>query len=177
MQQAGNEKILGGLGALFIILGLVPYIGWILWISGFVLLIISLNKFSKIFQNQDIFKKFLTGVLISVVGSVIFVIFGAISIVPILSHHGEIGNFPTIGMIFVLLAAYVLTIVSCYYFRESFKLLHQYTSVNLFKLAGNFIFWGAVGLIIFGIGAIAIIVGWIMLAVAFFTLQSDYKYE
>lgn len=58
-----------------------------------------------------------------------------------------------------------------YFYRQCFNLLWQYTEINLFKLAGDFMFGGAVGVILFGLGAIAILVGWILLAVAFFSLS------
>ncbi len=178
MNQTGNEKILGGLGALFVILAIVPYLGWLLWIAGMVLLLIALNKFSKLFGDKDIFDKFLRGFIISVVGGLVAIVFGIFSLIPLFMGYGARENLGTLSIgvvIAVLLIVYILTVISSHYYRESFNLLYKYTNVNLFKLAGTFIFWGAVALIAFGIGAIGIFVGWIILVIAFFTLPPTYQ--
>ncbi|MCS7203475.1 MAG: DUF996 domain-containing protein [Thermodesulfovibrio sp.] len=179
MVQIGNEKILGGLGALFIVLSFIPYVGWILGVAGVVLLMIALNKFSQIFDDKKIFSNFLIGFLISLAGIVIAIIFGIFSFLPLLSERGGYRSFESPSMVGILLAVavmYILTVVSCYYYRQSFNLLYSYTNVNLFKVAGTFLFWGAVALIVFGLGGLGILVGWILLAVAFFTLPTTYEF-
>lgn len=174
--QAGNEKTLGGLGALFLVLSIIPYVGWLLGIAGIVLLLIALNKYSQIFENKDIFSKFLTGFLISLASVVVAIIFGISSFLPFIKHGGsrDFEGFSMLGIVLALIVVYVLTIVSCYYYRQSLNLLFSYTNMNLFKLSGSFLFWGAVALIVFGLGALGILVGWILLAIAFFTLPPKY---
>lgn len=182
METGGNEKIFGGLGAIFVVLNVVPYIGWILGIAGIVLLFIALHKFSEIFSDKNIFNKFLTGFLVSLAGIVVFFIFGIFSFIPMLisardgagsSMGFDIGMLG-IGIIFALIIFYIITIIASNYYRLCFNLMADYTNINLFKLAGTFVFWGAVGLIAFGLGAIAILVGWILLAVAFFSIPKAF---
>jgi len=177
MSQAGNEKILGGLGSIFIILGFIPWIGWLLGIAGIVLLFIAINKLSQVFADKTIFNKFLTGFLIITGGILLGVIFGMFSMIPLMmgnSQHGMTAIPSGFGLIVVLVIVYALNIVGMYFYRQCFDLLQQYTEINLFKLAGAFMFWGAVGVIAFGLGAIAIFVGWILLAIAFFSLPEHY---
>lgn len=177
MAQAGNEKILGGLGSIFIVLSFIPWIGWILGIAGIVLLFIAINKLSQTFSDKNIFNKFLTGFLIGIAGILLGIIFGMFSMIPMMMgnvHHDMIATPSGIWLIFVFLIVYALNIVGMYFYRQCFNLLYQYTEVNLFKLAGAFMFWGAVGVIALGLGAIAILVGWILLAIAFFSLPENY---
>lgn len=182
MKAVGNEKIFGGLGSVFIILSLVPYIGWILGIAGIVLLFIAFHKYSDIFGNKNIFKKFLTGFLISLLGIIVFFIFGIFSFIPMfmsaINGTGEHMSFGLgmfgIGIIFAIIAFYIINIFAANYYRHCFNLMAEYTNINHFKLAGTFVFWGAVGLIVFGLGAIAILIGWILLAVAFFSIPQSY---
>ncbi|MGB9822963.1 MULTISPECIES: DUF996 domain-containing protein [Thermodesulfovibrio] len=177
MAQVGNEKILGGLGSIFIILGFIPWIGWLLGIAGIVLLFIAINKLAQIFSDKNIFNKFLTGFLISTAGILLAFIFGMFSMIPLMMgnfYHG-MNHIPTGGLIFFFLIFYALNITGMYFYRQCFNLLHQYTQINLFSLAGIFMFWGAVGIILFGLGAIAIFVGWILLAIAFFSLPEHYE--
>lgn len=178
MAQLSNEKILGGLGSIFIILGFMPWIGWVLGIAGIVLLFIAMNKLSQVFSDKNIFNKFLTGFLISIVGILIGAIMGIFSMLPLMMegprHSMSLPHFG-FGLIFIFLIVYVLNIVGMYFYRQCFNLIKQYTEVNLFKLAGDFMLWGAVGVIVFGLGVIAILVGWILLAIAFFSLPESYK--
>lgn len=183
MADSGNEKILGGLGSVFIVLGFLPWIGWILSIAGIVLLFIAISRLSNIYSDKEIFNKFLTGFLISFASILIAIIFGAFSIIPAMLSFSHMGNNPHmmgfgsfgIGLILAIIVFYILNIVGMHFYRQSFNLLGSYTNINLFKLAGTFMFWGAVGIILFGLGAIAILVGWILLAIAFFSLPEKYS--
>ncbi len=178
MAQAGNEKILGGLGCIFIVLGFIPWIGWMLGIAGIVLLFIAINKLAQIFSDKNIFNKFLTGFLISIGGILLGIIFGMFSMIPLMmegSRHGMTAMPSGVGFIFIFLVVYALNIFGMYFYRQCFDIIHNYTKINLFKLAGAFMFWGAVGVIVFGLGAIAIFVGWILLAIAFFSLPENYE--
>lgn len=180
MTQLSNEKILGGLGSVFIVLGFIPWIGWILGIAGIVILFIAINKLSQAFSDKNIFNKFLTGFLISTAGILMGIIFGMFSMIPMImgtSHHGMTAIPSGSGLIFIFLVVYALNIVGMYFYRQCFNLIQQYTEINLFRLAGAFMFWGAVGVIAFGLGAIAIFVGWILLAIAFFSLPEQNRKE
>lgn len=183
MEAVGNEKIFGGLGSAFIILSFLPYIGWILGIAGIVLLFIAFHKFSEIFRDKNIFNKFLTGFLVSIAGIIVFLIFGLFSFIPAMmsakhgagEHMGFDFGMLGIGIIFAMIIFYIINIFAANYYRQCFNLMAEYTNINLFRLAGTFVFWGAVGLIAFGLGAIAIIVGWILLTIAFFSLPQSYN--
>jgi len=180
MPQLSNEKILGGLGSIFIILGFIPWIGWILGIAGIVLLFITMNKLSQFFSDKNIFNKFLNGFLISITGILIGAIWGIFSMLPMMMEgprHSMILPYFSFRLIFIFLIIYILNIVGMYFYRQCFNLIRQYTEINLFKLAGDFMFWGAVAVIAFGLGAIAILVGWILLALAFFSLPEHNKEE
>lgn len=182
MDAVGNERILGGLGSVFIILSFVPYIGWILGIAGIVLLFIAFHKFSEIFGDKNIFNRFLIGFLISIAGIIVFFLFGIFSFIPIFmsARQGAEENLGFgfgmfgMGIIFAIIVFYIINIFAANYYRHCFNLMAEYTNINLFKLAGTFVFWGAIGLIVFGIGAIAILVGWILLTVAFFSIPQFY---
>jgi uncharacterized membrane protein len=176
METTGKEKIFGGLGAIFVVLGFIPYIGWILGIAGVVLLFITFHNFSEIFGDKNIFSKFLIGFLVSLAGIIVSFIFGLSSFIPIFltsEVRFDIG-IVGIGLIFAFVIFYILTVISCNYYRHCFNLMANYTNINLFKFAGTFVFWGAVGLILFGIGGIAIVAGFILLALAFFSMPKSY---
>lgn len=67
-----EAKYLGGIGA---VLNLVSYaVGGILAIAGYVLILLALNKISKIFNDDEVFKKYLYGVVLWII-AVLIVIF------------------------------------------------------------------------------------------------------
>lgn len=176
MAKLSNEKILGGIGSILIILGFIPWLGWVFGIAGIVLLFIAMNKLSQVFSDKNIFNKFLTGSLISIGGiliGAIMGIFSMLSLMLMMEGPRHMMSLPYFG--FIILIVYVLNIVGMYFYRQCFNLIKQYTEVNLFKLSGDFMFWGAVGVIVFGLGVIAILVGWILLAIAFFSIPDNYK--
>jgi len=73
------------------------------------------------------------------------------------------------ALIFFVLLLYAITILSTYFYRESLKSITAKTTIKTFALAGDFIFYGAIGIIVI-LGIFAMFVGWILLAVAFFNL-------
>jgi len=63
--------------------GLIPLIGPIISLGGFVAYIIRIFKFSKKLDNGDIFKNFIYSLIIVIIGVILFVILSAGSIVSI----------------------------------------------------------------------------------------------
>jgi uncharacterized membrane protein len=57
------------------------------------------------------------------------------------------------------------------------KFLPQATAHNLFKIVGLLMFIGAITTILFGLGLLLIIVGYIVLAVAFFTAPNEVEVQ
>lgn len=183
MKAVGNEKIFGGLGSILVALSFVPYLGWVAGVAGAVLLFIAFHKYSDIFGDKDIFKKFLTGFIISLSGIIFSLIFGVFSFIPMsmstIFGVGELISFGLgmFGVIFAIFVFYIINIFAAKYYRHCFNLMAKYTNINHFKLAGTFVFWGSVGLIVFGLGAIAIFIGIILLAVAFFSIPQSYDIQ
>lgn len=141
-----------------------------------------MSRLSNIYSDKEIFNKFLRGFLINLISIFIIIFFGAFSVLSLMGSFSAMDDNPfitnfrsfNISLIVVFIISYILSIVGMNFYRKSFNLLGNYTNINLFKLAGTFMFWGAVGSILFGLGLIAIIVGWILLAVAFFSLPGKY---
>jgi uncharacterized membrane protein len=63
-------------------------------------------------------------------------------------------------------------VVGNYYLMNAFTTISRAYYQNLFELGGKFIFYGAIGLILLGLGLIAIFIGWILITIAYFNLPS-----
>ncbi len=162
-----NPKILGGLGSLSIIVGFAPYIGFLFSIVGMVLVLIANNQIGKSSNNQDIFRNTLNGFVIEFIGSFVGGILVGNSLITMMeTGYTSIGIFTIVGLIFI----YASIVAGNYYLMKAFSDISKIYYQNLFELGGKFLFWGAIGLLAFGLGLIAIFIGWILITIAYFNI-------
>jgi len=81
-------------------------------------------------------------------------------------HGSEVGSIVILG--FSLLIGYVTTVIGGAFYRKSFLSLAQATGNDIFKWAGNLLFWGSLTVIVI-VGGLLMWIGWVLLTVAFFT--------
>jgi uncharacterized membrane protein len=175
-----TQKMLGGIGYILILLGWMPRIGIVLSLVGFVLWLISMYQLSNILRKPSIFQKVLIGFILGIVGVVIAFAFGLMTGVSLFaSVRGEAGAILGLGLgvAFAILVAYATLVVSFYFYKEAYEILAQATAHNLFKIGGLLLFIGAITIILFGLGLLLMIVGNIVLAVAFFTAPNEVEVQ
>jgi uncharacterized membrane protein len=76
-----------------------------------------------------------------------------------------------------IIVAYALMWLVPTSIKKHMKFLPQATAHNLFKIAGLLIFIGAITTILFGLGLLLMFVGYIVLAVAFFTAPNEVEVQ
>jgi len=171
-----TPKILAGLGSLFVALSVIPSIGLLLGLVGWILLLVATHQYSKALSDGEIFKKFLVGSILSLVGFVIaliFGVFGAIGGFIAGSGRGEaLGISFGIGFIISFLVAYAFIVYSFYLYKQSFSRIASKIGHGLIGTAGTTLFIGSILLIIL-VGGLVLFVGWILATVAFFTAPSE----
>jgi uncharacterized membrane protein len=183
-----TSRILGLLGALFMVLGILPTIGWLLMLVGIIFVLIAINEYGNAYKDGSIFHNTLYTVVFEIVGAVIFlgvVIFGlmnflsslGITNITQLSSWQSINwqqaistsNFlPFVGVIILgLVILFAFTVLASLYFRKAMKTLSEKTGVKLFHTTGTVFFVGALLTIIF-IGFVVIWVAFILLLISFY---------
>jgi len=175
-----TQKMLGGIGSILMLLGWITGIGILLSILGVVLWIISMYQLSDMLRKPSIFQKVLIGFILSVADWAIALAFGLMAgISSFATMRDETGAILGLGLGFIvaIIVAYVTLVVSFYFYKEAYDILAQATNQNLFKIAGLLLFIGAITVILFGLGALLIIVGEIVLAVAFFTAPNEVEVQ
>ncbi len=175
-----TQKMLGGIGYILILLSWIPSIGILLSIVGFVLWLISMYQLSNMLRRPSIFQKVLIGLILNIVGMVIAFAFGLMALIPLLvSPKDEAGAILGLGLgvVFAIVVAYAISLVAFYFYKEAYDILAQATAHNLFKIAGLLLFIGAITIILFGLGALLMIVGNIVLVVAFFTAPNEVEVQ
>jgi len=163
-----TQKLLGGIGAILLVLAVVPGIGILFLIVGLVLFIVSLYQISNMVKNPTIFKKYIIGLALGLIGWIIALFFGLLSFVGIAMFSGM-----SIGIFFAIILAYVAIVAANYFYKQAFDMLASALNHKLFSTAGLLMFIGAITIILFGLGLILIFIGWIILAVAFFTAPEE----
>ena len=191
-----SSKTLGGVGALLMVIG--PFLGvytGVLGLIGLILVMIALKGLSDHYNEGSILNNALYGVILAIIGGVVFVAVIVVAAVGLLSALGidmatlsdptalsrinwqEIVTFdillPHIATIlgsFVVL--FIFVVVAAIFLRRSLTLLSAKTGVGLFGTTGLIILIGAV-LTIIGVGLILLWIALILLTVAFFSIKTQ----
>lgn len=166
MNSLKTSKILGVAGSIFIFLGLIPYFSDIFNLIGGILFFAAIYKIGNILRNKSIFQKFLTGFIIEISG----IFFGAAVVLIFFPNFFEYKSY--ISVIIGFLIIYPFIVIGSNFYKKSFVLIALRTNNKFFKLAGSFMFWGAVGIIFFGLGLVLIYAGWFVIIKAFLSLPN-----
>ena len=194
-----NTKILGGIGALLMFLGIIPYVNYfgVIEIIGLILVMAALYNLGSYYMERGIFNNALYGLIIGIVGGVLsigvvvftvltslrdflFTIFPdwngdwtALSgLTPDPSNISIESIVPFLAGIFtVFIVLWIFSIIAAFFVRRSLGALSAKSGVGLFSTAGLLLLIGAVIIIIFGIGLILIWISALLLAIAFFQIR------
>jgi Predicted membrane protein len=152
---------LGLVGVILMLVGLIPY-AEVLSIVGLVLVLIALNKLSKAYGNDAIWRNALYGFVMGMVGAVVLVIAVFVYIIPIftmnaLSPYGFGLSF-LVFFVVLWIIAYVFVILEYRFFRDAYRELARSSGINDFNDAAKWYWYGALLFIII-VGAILILVG------------------
>ncbi|RLF18290.1 MAG: hypothetical protein DRZ82_08550 [Thermoprotei archaeon] len=169
MSKAGVDinlaKILGGIGAVLVALSSMH---WALGVIGIVLLLIVFKDFSEYYGKDEIFQNALKALMFGVVAIIIFgITLGSVVLTAFL-RSGVLGMFAQI--IICAVVVFVFYLLSAIFFRRCLDLLADVTGNSLFSTAGFLYLLGACLTVIL-VGAIVIIIAYVLLAVAFLTLR------
>jgi uncharacterized membrane protein len=159
-QALKQAKWLGGLGIVFIILSAIPYIGTILGLAGLVMFIVANKKLADLTGNPLILSSTIKSVIAAVVGGTIGFV---VAFIGIANHDSAVA---LIGSLII----YLSLVVTGFFVKQVFDALFLEFRNDLFRWAGLLIFWGYILAILAGLGLIAALIGWILAAVAYFTL-------
>jgi uncharacterized membrane protein len=195
-----TNKILGGVGALLMFIGIIPFISYygILELVGLILVFVALYNFGSHYREGGIFNNALYGLIMGIVGVVVAVAVAIVGILAQLStfmgkiYPGWNGDWTSIsgmtpnlsnlnfndimGFIGPIIALFVIlwvfAIISAFFVRRSMVKLSAKSGIGLFGTAGLLLLIGAV-LTIIVIGAILIWIAVLLIAIAFFRIRAE----
>jgi uncharacterized membrane protein len=191
-----TSKILGGIGALLMFIGIIPYINYfgVIELVGLILVVVALYNLASHYREGGIFNNALYGLIIGIVGGVIAIAAVIITVLTSLTDFlytifpdwsgdwtalsgltpntsnlslDSIMPFLT-GIFVVFIILWVFSIIAAFFFRRSLVTLSAKSGVGLFSTAGLLLLIGAVLIVLLGIGLILIWISALLLAIAFF---------
>ena len=164
-----NTKTFGGMGAVFILLGWVPYIGIGLYLIGLIFLSVALKNLSALSPEKGILKKWLISIALIFFIAVSFII--AIGSIAAFSNNFNQDTIVGSSLAIWFLLFIVIQIVVGILYKQIFSSIAEITGEALFKTAANTFFWGGILSVIL-IGSILFFIGWILVAIAFFSMKT-----
>ncbi|PNX46221.1 MAG: hypothetical protein BV456_12540 [Thermoplasmata archaeon M8B2D] len=183
-----TSRILGIIGALFMVIGFLPTIGGILMLIGLIFVIIAIKGYGDFYKDNSIFNNTIYTIVFEIIGVVVFVgvfIYGAFEFLSSLGIENiyelsswtqidwqnaiDINNIlPFVGAIVLgLVILFAFTVIASLYFKKAMNTLSEKTEIKLFHTTGTVFFIGAILTIIF-IGFILIWVAFILLLISFY---------
>jgi uncharacterized membrane protein len=190
-----TDKSLGGVGAILLVIGTIPFAGFytgILALIGLILVLIAMKGLSSYYSDLSIFNNALYAIIIAIVGAVVSIIAIVTAAVGFLDKIGiPPSNWtdPTVwqkfdwstvkwdtvtsyiaAILLSLVMLFVFAIVTAIFLRRSLNSLASKSGVGMFGTAGLLILIGAVLTIVL-VGFILLWVAMILLAVAFFSIR------
>jgi uncharacterized membrane protein len=183
-----TSRLLGIIGALFMVIGILPSVGWLLMILGIVFVLIALNGYGDAYKDGSIIHNTVYTIVFEIIGVVVFigvVIYGAMGFLASLGikNISDLQSWqqinwqqavnttnilPFVGAIVLgLVILFAFTVLASLYFKKAMNALSTKTGVKLFRTTGTVFFIGALLTIIL-IGLIIIWVAFILMMISFY---------
>ena len=175
MPTLEDVKVLGGIGALCSLISFVPYVGWLISIAGFILVLIAIKYLSDIFHEPQIFTNLIIAIAAYIVGIILFfvIIVGSLlSFIASPPHENSPNLAPLLGIIVAFLAFWAACIVGGVYINRAYGRMAEVTGVELFRTTGLVYLIGSI-LVIILIGLLFLVIAKILEAVSFFSIKEE----
>ena len=184
MASLSRAKMLGEIGSIMVVLTVVPSIGTILAIIGFVIMLMSIKEISDVVADRSIFKNMLVGVGLAIAG----IVLGVLVVVGSVLRFIDLGSLRTgldfntssipagdliafISTVVIGLAVvWVMLLVSGIFVRRSYGSIASRLNINMFGIAGLVYVIGAATTIVL-VGFFILFVAQILVIVSFFLID------
>ncbi len=166
-----SSKMLAAIGALLLFLSFVPVIG----IIGIILLFIGLKGLSDYYRDPSIYGHAFKGLIFGIIGTIAVTALSLTSFTSWFTIAPSAASvFAALGLlaltIVILIVAFVFYLLMAMNLKRAFNTLAEKSGENMFRTAGNLLWWGAI-LTIIAVGLILVWIAWLILAIAFFSMK------
>ncbi len=177
-----SNRILGSIGAILIAIGFsTPFSGYIgiLSLVGIILVLVAMKGLAEYYNERGIFQNALYGFIFGIIGFIVVIVFVMFFATFSIRAMWRAVRIPTeftsvtliVGLILGLVVLVIFLVLQAIFYRKSFNLLAEKSGEKMFNTAGLLMLIGAV-LTVIVIGAILLLIAWILAAVAFFSIKA-----
>ena len=180
-KELSRAKMLGGIGSILTLLLFVPdYVGAVLVIIGWVLILIAVKDISEAVQDRTIFTNAIISAVMTIIGAITFAVVATASVLSFISSGGQVPMNGTttpppgfvgliLGLILGIAVLWIFWSVGSFFLWRSFKGISAKMPVGLFGTGALLFFIGSILTIIL-IGFVLIFIAQILFVVAFFSI-------
>ncbi len=168
-------KLIAGVGAILAAAG--PFAHSVIGIIGVVLLLVGLISLADFYGDQSMRSDAVYWFIFAVIALIVLAAGGAMGVLSIgalMSGHFFASVISIVGLIVVLVIAWIFYLMSARRFRNIMTAMAKKSGENLFETAGTLYYWGAVLTIIL-VGAILLLIAFILAGVAFLVMKTPAK--
>ncbi len=173
-----SDMTLGGVGALLVAIGsFFPFLSLV----GIILILVAMRGLANYYKEDSLFKNALYGFIFGIIGIVAAIaLFVTFFFSLIITNTASNGTSPVafftggsmLGfLILFLIIVLVFFVMQAVCYRRAFDVLSDKSGQKTFRTAGLLLLLGAILTIIL-VGFVLLFVGWILVAVAFFSFKT-----
>jgi uncharacterized membrane protein len=187
-----QARTMGDVGSIQVLLSFVPYVGFILGLAGFVMVLLAVKQISEVVKDREIFHNVLMAVILQIVGSAIsvFVVIGSffafvgsqVMMAPFGPSFDGFGGPGILGagavmavlgsLLAGLIAMWIILIIAARFLRKGYERIADKTGTRTFRTVARWYYYGA-WLMIILVGFVLILIAWILQIKAFFSLPES----
>jgi len=171
--NVSSEKNMGMWGAILSLIGgFIPYIGSVVSLIGFILILLALKGISDAVGDERPFKNYLYGVIFAIGGLIVILalLFGTFALVPAGWHLSESAGIGLAILLFILFVA--LIIGAAYFQKRAWLAMYEITDTKEFKDAATWVWWGALTAIIL-VGFLLLLIARVFVIIAFNKMPAE----
>ena len=173
-----SDRTLGGVGALLVAIGsFFPFLSLV----GIILVLVAMRGLADYYKEDLLFKNALYGFIFGIIGIVaaivLFVVFFFSFMTTNTASNGTVpvAVFTAVSgvglLILILVVVLVFLVMQAVFYMRAFDVLSDKSGEKMFRTAGLLLFLGAILTIVL-VGFVLLFVGWILAAVAFFSIKT-----
>jgi uncharacterized membrane protein len=173
-----SSKTMAMIGTILLVIGAFSfassYVG-VLSLVGIILLIMAIKGFSQYFQDPPMYDNALRGVIYYIIAAIVLAVAFGLLWASIVSFTTLVfvglGIIGIIGFVVALVVAFIFYVMAAKRLRMTLNALSQRTGEKSLATAGTLLYYGAILMIVFGLGSILIFIAWIFATIGFFQMR------
>jgi uncharacterized membrane protein len=187
MPQLSQAKMLGGMGALLMLLVLMPPLGWAVSLAGSVMVLLAVKYISEIVQDRSMYTNMVIAIILEIAGlvmglaTVLDTILNTIGLGVFIGYYWGLPSFlfPSglltgnlSELVFVAVVIWVIILTSALLVKRSYESVSKRLGVGMFETVGLLYLVGAAFTIVL-VGLVLLLVALILNIVAFYSMPDQ----